>query len=441
MLSFFVVVILIQLLGKLWAYQCINESSLVYAPSGVLSVTQSLIKCLSNINDPLIFPGYFFGNGKPMMLYNQVALNNLIRVNEVENSVTFDFYFRLFWQDPRLNMTALWDAVLDMDPSIAINGINLYEVLGVEDIVTGQTPSIWTPDVLFPDSIEQEVNNGFLRILPNCWVQQSQHVIITLAQSSFKYFDYPLDEQMIMLRFFSYSLNSSYLQQEFRFPSTPITFWNDYKGEASFKLNPVWSYDSTNGYIGVEDNGAALGRVRSVAYDQIYISRQPTGIILRLALPILLLAILGALAFWMPLETRTDTTITLLLAVSALYIVIFQSVPMLGYLTVFDSFVLAMFGILFGAAILHSWLLRISKKREGNAARDFTIRSVDAACRCSIIPVIVAVYFQLFAPVYNVYSVGMATAACVVFSLAVGYREFRSLRKAYVNTAEGVESK
>ena len=35
-----------------------------------------------------------------------------------------------------------------------------------------------------------------------------------------------------------------------------------------------------------------------------------------------------------------DSTITLLLAISALYIVVFSSIPMLGYLTDFDEYII-----------------------------------------------------------------------------------------------------
>ena len=57
---------------------CIDENSLVYSYTGVISVTQTLIKCLQNINDPLMFPGYFNISLIPFVVKSQIALNNLI---------------------------------------------------------------------------------------------------------------------------------------------------------------------------------------------------------------------------------------------------------------------------------------------------------------------------------------------------------------------------
>ena len=47
-----------------------------------------------------------------------------------------------------------------------------------------------------------------------------------------------------------------------------------------------------------------------------------------------------------------DSTITILLAISALYIVIFQSIPMLGYLTAFDDFIITVGSVQCSAHLL-----------------------------------------------------------------------------------------
>jgi hypothetical protein len=48
---------------------------------------------------------------------SQILLNNLIKVDEVSSTVEFDFYFRLYWKDPRLRMDVFWKAL--NNPSIA----------------------------------------------------------------------------------------------------------------------------------------------------------------------------------------------------------------------------------------------------------------------------------------------------------------------------------
>jgi len=78
-------------------------------------------------------------------------------------------------------------------------------------------------------------------------------------------------------------------------------------------------------------------------YAQYYltISRQGNGVIVRLILPITILLLLSGLTFWITFENRVNTTITLMLSVSALYIVILGNIPMVGYLTIVDKYVFA----------------------------------------------------------------------------------------------------
>ena len=47
----------------------------------------------------------------------------------------------------------------------------------------------------------------------------------------------------------------------------------------------------------------------------------------------------AGVTFWAEPETRVDSITTLILAVSALYIVILGNIPLVGYLTDFDRFV------------------------------------------------------------------------------------------------------
>ena len=74
---------------------------------------------------------------------------------------------------------------------------------------------------------------------------------------------------------------------------------------------------------------------------------------MRLAIPILILSMLAVFAYWSDPNDRINITITLLLAISALYIVVFQNIPMVGYLTRFDSYVISMFCILSGCCLIH----------------------------------------------------------------------------------------
>ena len=102
-------------------------------------------------------------------------------------------------------------------------------------------------------------------------------------------------------------------------------------------FSPLWNYVSNSFEILYYDPYVP-NYSRGVVY--ISVSRQSYSIVYRLAFPIMLLCMLVGLTFWSEYGSRVDTTITLLLAVSALYIVIFSSVPMLGYLTTFDTYII-----------------------------------------------------------------------------------------------------
>lgn len=64
-------------------------------------------------------------------------------MSQVDSTVTMDFFFRLYWVDPRLNMTALWKV---LPKTVAAAGVDLSEVLNVQD-VNGPTPNIWMPGI------------------------------------------------------------------------------------------------------------------------------------------------------------------------------------------------------------------------------------------------------------------------------------------------------
>lgn len=116
---------------------CVNESSLVYALNNEISIIDTLVVCLQNIGDSLLFPGY--RTGKTVNVSTQVTLNNLISVDELSDSVNLDLFFFLEWVDPRLAMPALWEK---LSPEDQVNGISLSEALGIQT-VNGQQLGIW----------------------------------------------------------------------------------------------------------------------------------------------------------------------------------------------------------------------------------------------------------------------------------------------------------
>lgn len=192
-------------------------------------------------------------------------------------------------------------------------------------------------DVYFPDAVSISIGDFLLRLHPLGYVEWSRHITATFLQSSFKYSTYPEDTQELIIRFNSYGLNSSFLaiQPQPAASGGYVVLFKNYQGLYAFVMNPIWSYISSWGKTELEANGA--NRYRSTGVVYVKLKRQSIGIVTRLAFPILLLALLAGLVFWAPREMRSDASISLLLAISALYIVVFQNIPMVSIMIMIIS--------------------------------------------------------------------------------------------------------
>jgi hypothetical protein len=133
------------------------------------------------------------------------------------------------------------------------------------------------------------------------------------------------------MRFVSYNFNAKYVEMGFNGGDGLI--FNQYIDNSdTFKSNQIWTYESSAYY-------PTTGNGYSYNVYELNINRQGGGIIVRLVLPIAFLLLLSTLTFWVLYENRVDTTITIMLSVSALYIVILGNIPLVGYLTNVDKFV------------------------------------------------------------------------------------------------------
>ncbi len=160
---------------------------------------------------------------------------------------------------------------------------------------------------------------------------------LTLVQPGFDFRKYPNDEQNIVIRASILNYDAEQLQL---FPGGIYCSYVNGGHTCSFSQNPLWTWnsgaDTCTTYADKKDFSPIWP---SYVVYSINISRESEGLIVRFILPITLLLLLSAVTFWLSYENRIDTTITLLLSVSALYIVILQNIPMVGYLTNVDKFV------------------------------------------------------------------------------------------------------
>ena len=347
-------------------------------------------------------------------------------------------FFYLSWYDTRLSMPALWNAL--QVPELFIDITQLVST----PVAQGIRPLIWLPDVVFPDSQAAPVTTQqYIRLYPGGEIRYMRHIIISLLQSSFSYENYPHDEQKIIIRFYSLTMYSSQLMFVAPTEAAPsgidqpgFSFANNYNGDVSFAQNPLWNLvDSSLTYTSMAIN-QYFGS-RSTCLITITVSRKQSGLVNRMAVPVLFLVLLAGMVFWADLNDRVGTTLTVILSVAAFYIVIFSNVPMVGYLTSFDSYILGMFVILFGACVLHQSMVRIetADKLQKWPLRKISVRFLECFGRTLVIPVIIlnfVVQFTYFRTDSKV--CGTVIAMILVFICIILTREWPSVMKVIKST-------
>ena len=410
---------------------------------------RSFIQVIANENDfhdaqVYVSSHYVIGytSGEIINISTAITLNSLQSIDELNSQVTFDLYLLFDWTDPRLSMPAFWNAT---NAPTRKYGVDISQASLVSD-ANGQQLQIWLPNILFSEAISFESSCFYLKVLPGGLIRWAQHIIVTLSQSEFKYYDYPGDTQVIKMRMYSFVLN--YHQLNFVGPDSALgnelvslSLGPDY-ATYGFLQNPIWNFSeayATTGTLAF----SSVYTPRSTVMVYVVLKRYPSGIVLRLAFPILLLVMLAAIAFWADPNDRINATTTMLLSVSALYIVVFQNVPMIGYLTMFDKFVVFMFIIMFVCCLLHQWIIRLMKdgKLEKWPLRSLLIRVLELIGRLGVIPVITALYLFHFAEVFEPANLIVAWLAVASFIGVVAFREVGAVRKVYKATMKQIDEK
>lgn len=394
-----------------------NDSQLAYI-NGELSATQTFFNCLSNVADPGMLPTYYNGSYHGLLVMNSsMVLNNLERVNEVEGTARLQFSLRLRWQDDRLAMPNFWSKVSAKTQSSGIDLTNVF--------FTNTSFVVWTPVLRFTDSSDVQFQVEFLKLNASNTFLMGIGVDCTLLQPNFNFQRYPWDEQTIAVRYNIFSMPANLAKLSY-WGGNGLIFNANYDGRDTFKENPIWNFDSYS-YT------TYVGNSYYYWYYELNVSRRGDGIVLRLVLPITLLLCLGALTFWIVFENRVDTTITLLLSVSALYIVILGNIPLLGYLTDVDKFVFSMFFLLVVIIAAHQWYITLRQKVDSWPLRPVVMRLIELVGRTAMVPAIM-IYFltHVYRQDIAAPSTILLTTSVLVAFTGVLWREAFGLRKVFV---------
>ena len=409
-------------------------SSLIYGPDGTVDFTKTLFNCSDQMSDPELIYSYKEMTD-PVTVYTQVNLNNLVTVSELESTMVLDLFFILSWADPRWVLNDLFEG-----QKAALS----YQGLAVDQLVfaTDETRlRIWLPDITFTDEIGQVMVAQTLKLRPNGFFLWTRHLRLDIVQPHFTYEDFPLDIQQLNIRFMSNSysidfLRLQYSEQAVSFVKAAYPNLDD----LNWELNNQWILNSDDYKAFVwEDtrNFSAGASTISTTYDSAILildaERISDGMLIRLGVPILILMVLSGLVFWAAAENRIDATMTILLAVSALYIVVFGSIPMLGYLTAFDTYIISMFFLLTCAVAVHQLNYRISEKADRRPLRFVFVRFFEFLGRVSLFPVAIIMFVVMFPShfVLTIKTPFLVLLSIVIFIVAV--RDIGGVRKTFLN--------
>lgn len=189
--------------------------------------------------------------------------------------------------------------------------------------------------------------------------------MVSFDEAQMKYNRYPLDQQNFSIILQSYSLDSKMVAFEF-YSNPPVSFTYDYQQKTNYvEENQLWDYVTNDAFIANNPSPTTQNPSRSFAtmYINIVFKRQSLGIIYRLAVPVCIFLCIVGFSFWADIDKRIDVTLNILLVVSALYIIIGQIIPFVGYLSVIDWYITIVFILLSLTIAIHFTTIALDEKQ------------------------------------------------------------------------------
>lgn len=400
-------------------------ANLSFTSTGGVDLIKILYECQVNIPGSNSPPSFFLspnGTFDPVIVKNGWNINNFMGVDDLKATISLDFYWRLQWSDPRLNFPDMWKY---MNPEIYKEGLDITNY--IRDI---QNPLLyWLPDIAFYQVLDMNMVAELIKVYQNGTLYWSRHVVATFAEPAISFEAYPLDQQnfSIVMQSYAFDINFLTLTQY----ANPITYNGDVQNGVNYiQENQLWTYEDYSYYTVIENLGSPLNPERrySTSYVNLRFKRQSLGIIYRLALPVIMFVAVVGIAFYGELGERISVTLEILLVIAALYIVIGQTIPLVGYLTTMDKFMLFVFtilslaiGIHFGSAMLDASVYALPMNYFFSALMDFTFRFL-------WIPLTLVGFIRFFD--ITVESLLITLYAVCALSLFHSWKRLKSLRRA-----------
>ena len=202
-----------------------------------------------------------------------------------------------------------------------------YDGIEIAPLVNrGDEPlPVWVPDIQFQDLIEENLVAVLFKLRPNGQFFYSRHLRVTIMQPTLDLSEYPKDKQHCMLRYESYGLTGGVMG--LIFGDSPVHYVHNDAGEMNFEQNPVW-YESLSHNIkhtyfscGISSTSCvhryheegnyelktfiadyttdpAFKRYFIALQVDLYMERAGKGVVIRFAVPILILLLLAGATYW-----------------------------------------------------------------------------------------------------------------------------------------------
>lgn len=410
----------------LFANQCpISSAANTYPPctsnqygsDGRIDVGAMLYACSGNISGVLLPPSYYPDDNDtpmPVSVGVQLAINNLISVEDLSSEFTMNFFLRVVWTDARWNMPEMWS---ELSEEATKEGIEISKYIDNQDQL-----NMWTPDMYFYESTETEVINTLIKIKPNGTLFWSRQMIATFSNPQMPFRNFPKDTQNFSITIESFSYDNKLLTLYFINNKAVVLLDSLRTGKSIISTNQLWTYQSYAAEIKATEVPSPVNpdRTYSTMYLNMAFERQSLGIIYRLALPILIFVVIVGVAFWSDENNRIEVTLQMILVVSALYIMIGQSIPLVGYLTTIDLFIITVFFVLGAILSIHFISVILAEKSDKYPMDAFYREFIVTFFRAMWLPSSLGIFIYFFDVVHLTFLVALILFSVFCFLYTTG---------------------
>lgn len=305
----------------------------------------------------LALPAWAQPKSTPQPVFIGMYLNKVVGLDLKQNTSWMDFYVWFRWKG-------------ELDPTESYEFMNSFEKWGETNIAESEAP----------------------RVLANGWKYREFRIEIQF-HSPFDFNAYPLDEQVLRITL----EDKSYTSKRIRF--IPDAVHSAYNPEISIPGWRVMRQEITSNQHTYSTNFGQMNQPNEtysrINYD-LRISRYPRMLqIFKLFLPVLIILVMVLVVFFIPIsffESRIEIAVTGLLSLIALQMVLNDTLPPVGYLTLTDKIYYFSYFVVMCSLIETVWVY-FSFKRDEQVARQ--IDRVASFAMLLLTPVIFALFFTV----------------------------------------------